>query len=99
VLTVKGEVIGSAMRVANSSSWLGNVLQGASVEKFHLSTDLVTLALEATACVGLIIAGVDIVLTASGPLLLESNQSPGIVGVQSVSAVDIADSLARRLLS
>lgn len=45
---------------------------------------------------GVDVAGVDVALTPAGPVLLEINPSPGLVGVQSVSSVDIA--MADRLL-
>jgi ribosomal protein S6--L-glutamate ligase len=46
---------------------------------------------------GLGIAGVDLLRSARGPLLLEVNASPGLEGIESVTGVDVADAVIRQV--
>jgi ribosomal protein S6--L-glutamate ligase len=48
-------------------------------------------AIAATKALGLNIAGVDMLRSERGPLVLEVNSSPGIEGIERVTGIDVAD--------
>jgi ribosomal protein S6--L-glutamate ligase len=50
-------------------------------------------AIAATKALGLNIAGVDMLRSERGPLVLEVNSSPGFEGVERVTGVDVADQI------
>jgi ribosomal protein S6--L-glutamate ligase len=53
--------------------------------------------LRAAKVLGLGIAGVDLLRSERGPLLLEVNASPGLEGIEKVTGVDVADAVIRHL--
>ncbi|MCC2688268.1 MAG: RimK family alpha-L-glutamate ligase [Rhizobiaceae bacterium] len=91
-----------AMMSRRGTDWITNVNRGASPETVsgQARAELEALAVEAAFAVGADFAGVDIVRSADGGLLvLEVNSMPAWSGLQSVVAVDIADAIADALLS
>ncbi|MGH8153372.1 MAG: 30S ribosomal protein S6--L-glutamate ligase, partial [Rhodanobacteraceae bacterium] len=46
---------------------------------------------------GLGIAGVDLLRSERGPLVLEVNASPGLEGIETVTGVDVADAVIRHV--
>jgi len=50
-------------------------------------------AIRAARTMGLNIAGVDLLRSRRGPLVLEVNSSPGLEGIEGASKVDVADSI------
>ena len=52
-----------------------------------------SLAIKATKVLGLKVAGVDIIRSSRGPLLLEVNSSPGLEGVESATGKDVAGAM------
>jgi tetrahydromethanopterin:alpha-L-glutamate ligase len=90
-----------AMMSRRGEDWITNVNRGAVPEKIagHDEGELAKLAVAAAAAVGADFAGVDIVPTEDGSLLvLEVNSMPAWSGLQSVAAVNIADAIAEALL-
>jgi RimK family alpha-L-glutamate ligase len=99
VFVCAGKVL--AMMSRRGDDWITNVNRGAVPEQIcgHGEAELSELAVAAAAAVGADFAGVDIVAAGDGNLLvLEVNSMPAWSGLQSVAAVNIADSLADALL-
>jgi ribosomal protein S6--L-glutamate ligase len=48
-------------------------------------------AVRAAKSLGLNVAGVDLLQSEEGPMVLEVNSSPGLEGIESASGIDIAD--------
>lgn len=89
----------SAM-VRKSNSWITNVHQGAAPVAHLPSYEMQRLALAATNVVGADYAGVDLIRAPDGELLvLEINSNPAWKGLQSVTDVEIADTLADDFLT
>jgi ribosomal protein S6--L-glutamate ligase len=83
-----------AMRRRSDSDWRLNVSRGALAEFFAPPDDWRDLARRAAAVVGAAVAGVDLLPATDGRLLVvEINAVPGWQGLQSVSEVDIADTM------
>ena len=55
------------------------------------------LALKATKVLNLAVAGVDIIRSNKGPLLLEVNSSPGLEGIEKATGTDIANTMIQAI--
>ncbi len=67
-----------------------NVHRGAETEAVTISTKEREIALNAARYLGLGVAGVDLIRSKSGPLLLEVNASPGLHGIETTTGVNVA---------
>jgi ribosomal protein S6--L-glutamate ligase len=92
-------VVASISRVASKGNWRANIALGSKPKPLRLSRQLEEMALKASKALGLIYAGVDILETRNGPVLIEVNGSPSWQGVKSASGVDIAGLLVKYVLS
>ena len=90
-------VIASMRRVAEN--WKTNVSLGARPVACNLSEELEDLAVKAAEVVGCKVAGVDILESLDGPVIVELNSQPGWRGLQSVTEADIADEIVEYVLS
>lgn len=86
---VGDRVVATMRRVGDS--WKTNVGQGSRPVAIRLSGELEALAVKAAEVVDCRVAGVDILESKDGPLIVEVNSQPGWRGLQSVTKVDIAD--------
>ena len=90
VLVVGDEAIGAMKRSAPPGEFRANIHKGATGEAVTLPEEYTRLAIKATAALELEIAGVDLLETDEGPVVLEVNPSPGFEELQSVTGIDIA---------
>jgi len=95
---VVGDRVVAAMRRLGNS-WKTNVSQGARPVAIRLDEKLETLAIKATKVVDCKVAGVDILESEKGPLIIELNSQPGWRGLQSITQVNIADCIVDYVLS
>ena len=95
ILVVGGEVITGMQRRAPGGEFRANIHRGASGEAVTLSDDEKSLAIEATAALELDIAGVDMLQTAEGPVILEVNPSPGFEELETVTGINIAAAIIK----
>lgn len=85
------KVVAAMRRIADS--WKTNVSQGANPIAIQLSRELESLAVKSAGIAGCKVAGVDILEGRSGSKIIELNSQPGWRGLQSVSHVNISDSI------
>ena len=97
VLVVGGKVAASMRRRASGSEFRSNFHLGGSVEQVQLNEEFVSVALSAANILGMDIAGVDLLESANGPLVLEVNSSPGLEGIEGASRVNVAGAVAEHL--
>ena len=90
ILVVGGEAIAAMKRSAPPGEFRANIHKGASGETVTLPEGYDRLAIEATAALELEIAGVDLLETNNGPVILEVNPSPGFEELESVTGINIA---------
>jgi len=90
VLVVGGRVLGAMKRVAQLGRFRANVHQGALVEPYPLTEVLEWLSLQAVEIMGLDIAGVDLVASRNGYLVIEINSAPGFEGFEKATGVNVA---------
>lgn len=88
-------ILASVYRVAPPGEWKTNVAQGGQTQPIRLSGELKELALRATKSLGLLYAGVDILETEDGPVLLEVNGSPSWQGLERATGVNVAERLVQ----
>ena len=98
---VGGRVVASMRRQARAGEFRSNLHRGGSATRVELSAAETDIALRAARVVGLNVAGVDLLRSRRGPLVLEVNSSPGLEGIEAATGVDVAgeliDYLARRV--
>jgi glutathione synthase/RimK-type ligase-like ATP-grasp enzyme len=90
-------VIAAMRRV--SSNWKTNYSQGATPLSTKLDNALEDLAVRSAKLIECRIAGVDILESSKGPLVVEINSQPGWKGLQSVTPVNIANEIVNYVLS
>ena len=87
---VDGEVVGAMKRQSLPGEFRSNLHRGGTSEVIELTTEEKYTAILAAKAVGLGIAGVDLLQSARGPLVLEVNSSPGLEGIEQTTQTDIA---------
>jgi RimK family alpha-L-glutamate ligase len=97
LMVSQGRVIAAMMR--HAAGWITNVKQGGRPLPAVPDAVMRDLAVRAAAAVGADFAGVDIVVGADGPTVLEVNSMPAWSGLQTVTAHPIAAMLADDLLA
>ncbi|MEM0058587.1 MAG: RimK family alpha-L-glutamate ligase [Candidatus Bathyarchaeia archaeon] len=95
---VIGDRVAAAMRRV-ATSWKTNYSQGARPEPLKLSGELEELAVKSAKLIKCKVAGVDILESSKGPVVVEVNSQPGWRGLQSVTSVNIADEIVSFVLS
>ncbi|PKQ67557.1 alpha-L-glutamate ligase [Labilibaculum manganireducens] len=92
---VDGRVIGAMKRQALKGEFRSNLHRGGSATIIELTDEEENTAIKAAKAMGLGIAGVDMLQSASGPLVLEVNSSPGLEGIEIATKKDIAKQIIR----
>ena len=90
---IGNRVAASMKRVAPEGEFRSNLHRGASVEKVTLTSEENQIAIRAANILGLNIAGVDLMRSDRGPLILEVNSSPGLQGIEASTNIDIASQI------
>jgi ribosomal protein S6--L-glutamate ligase len=96
-LVVGGKVVACMRRRANGDEFRSNFHLGGSVEKVQIDTNFEKIAIKAARILGLEIAGVDLLESDRGALVLEVNSSPGLEGIEKASQVNVAGAVSNRL--
>ena len=89
-IIVGGRVVAAMKRQGAPGEFRSNLHRGGSAEAVKLSTKERRTAVKAAKALGLSVAGVDLLRSERGPLLLEVNSSPGLEGVENATGVDVA---------
>lgn len=97
VFIVGGKVVGAMKRQA-ASGFRSNLHRGGSATLVNLSEAEERTALKAAKVMGLDIAGVDILQSDRGPLVMEVNASPGLEGIEKATGVDIAGKIIEYIM-
>ena len=88
---VDGKVVGAMKRTGKEGEFRSNLHRGGNAEVVKLSRAERSAAIKAANAMGLAVAGVDILQSDRGPLILEVNSSPGLQGIEKATGIDIAD--------
>ena len=87
---VDGEIVGAMKRQGQEGEFRSNLHRGGSGTLVKLTRAEKAAALLAAKALGLGIAGVDMLQSKRGPLVLEVNSSPGLEGIEKATGLDIA---------
>lgn len=90
---VNGKIIACMKRRAKPGEFRSNLHRGGNAIVIQPTTEEIKTALKATEVMGLHVAGVDMLQSKRGPLVLEINASPGLEGIETTTGVDIADGI------
>lgn len=91
------KVVAAMHRVA--SNWKTNVSLGAKPVSLNPSREIEDLSVKAATTLGCRVAGVDILESESGPVVIELNSQPGWRGLQSVTKKNIAEEIVKFVIS
>ena len=94
-LVVGDNVVAAMRRIAPEGEFRSNVHRGGRTEQIILNNEEEKIAVKAARVLGLRIAGVDLMRSKRGPLVLEVNSSPGLEGIEASSGVDVAGNIVR----
>lgn len=92
-IVVGDRVVAAMRRKAPEGEFRSNVHRGGSTEAVELEPEYEKTALEAAHALGLNIAGVDLIPSNDGPMVLEVNSSPGLKGVEAATGIDVAGAM------
>lgn len=88
---VGGKVVAAMKRQARSpEEFRSNLHRGGSATPVEITTEEYNMAVRAARLIGLNVAGVDIVRSDRGPLIMEVNASPGLEGIEKTTGIDVA---------
>jgi len=87
---VDGKIVGAMKRQGAPGEFRSNLHRGGKANVLELSKEERETAIKAAKKLGLAIAGVDMLQSARGPLVMEVNSSPGLEGIEGATGVDIA---------
>lgn len=87
---VGDRVVAAMRRQAPKGDFRSNLHRGGSAKKIRPTRAEAETAVRAARILGLGVAGVDLIRSARGPLVLEVNSSPGLEGIETVTGIDVA---------
>ena len=92
-LVVGGEVVASMKRTCGVGEFRANLHRGGKAEPVAISEDERRTAIRSAEVLGLNVAGVDMLRSNRGPVVMEVNSSPGIEGMEQASGADVAGAM------
>jgi ribosomal protein S6--L-glutamate ligase len=96
-LVVGRKVVAAMRRKAVRGEFRSNLHRGATAQKIRLPAEYRKTALAAARVLGLRVAGVDLIESKEGPMVMEVNSSPGLEGIQKTSGVDAAAAIIEHI--
>ncbi len=88
---VGDRIVAAMQRTAKEGDFRSNLHRGGTASAVKLQSEERSLAIKAAKVMGLDVAGVDLIRSAHGPLVLEVNSSPGLQGIERVTGKDVAN--------
>lgn len=92
-LVVGDRVVASMRRSAQGDEFRSNVHRGGTTQVVELDDESKRVAVQAAQIMGLKVAGVDMLESDQGPLVMEVNSSPGLEGIEGATGLDIAGAI------
>lgn len=92
-LVVGDRVVAAMRRTASGSEFRSNLHRGGTSELVELSKEYQRVAVQSAQIMGLKLAGVDMLESDVGPLVMEVNSSPGLEGIETSTGLDVAGAM------
>jgi ribosomal protein S6--L-glutamate ligase len=96
-LVVGRKVVAAMRRQAVPGEFRSNLHRGAKSKPIRLLAEYRKTALNAARVLGLRMAGVDMIESKEGPMVLEVNSSPGLEGIERTTGVPVADAIIEQV--
>ena len=90
---VGGKVVAAMQRQAPDGDFRANIHRGGTATAVKITALESEIAIRAAGVMGLGVAGVDVLRSHRGPLVLEVNSSPGLEGIEAATGVDVAGAI------
>lgn len=90
IIVVGNKVVASMKRMSELGDFRSNVHRGGNTEAIEPTDKERYIALNASKYLGLGVAGVDLIRSKKGPLLIEVNASPGLKGIEAATGINVA---------
>lgn len=87
---IGNKVVASMQRKGAEGDFRSNLHRGGSAEAIKITPEERSTAVRAARAMGLNVAGVDMLRSNHGPVIMEVNSSPGLEGIEKASGKDIA---------
>ena len=94
---IDGKVVAAIQREALPGEFRANIHLGGTASIIKVTSEEKKIAIKAAKAMDLKVAGVDIIRSSKGPLLLEVNSSPGLEGIEGATNKDIAGEMIRAI--
>lgn len=94
---VGDRIVASMLRQGAEGEFRSNIHRGGSGHKVKISPDERNTAVKAVAALGLGVAGVDLLRSNSGPVVMEVNSSPGLEGIEKTTQIDVAEKIIKHI--
>jgi len=92
-LVIGGRIVAAMRRTGKKGEFRANLHRGGQAEPVELTPEEQSCALRSVEAIGLNVAGVDLLRSSRGPLVLEVNASPGIEGIERATGIDVAGAM------
>jgi ribosomal protein S6--L-glutamate ligase len=96
-LVVGRKVVAAMRRQAVSGEFRSNIHRGGTAPKLRLPADHRKTTLAAARALGLRVAGVDMIESKEGPMIMEVNSSPGLEDIEKTTGVDVAAAVIEQI--
>ncbi|WP_396154978.1 30S ribosomal protein S6--L-glutamate ligase [Flavobacterium macrobrachii] len=97
LFVVDGKVVAAIQREAAAGEFRANIHMGGTASIIKPTVEEKKIAIKAAKAMDLKVAGVDIIRSSKGPLLLEVNSSPGLEGIEGATNKDIAGEMIKAI--
>ncbi len=87
---IRDKVVAAMLRRAAPGEFRSNIHRGGQGEKIKLTPEERSTAVRAAKAMGLNVAGVDLLRSNHGPVVMELNSSPGLEGIETATGIDVA---------
>lgn len=94
-LVVGGKVVAAMKRQGAEGEFRSNIHRGGKASVVRLTPEERATAVRSAHIMGLNVAGVDILQSNRGPIVMEVNSSPGLEGIETATGKDVADEIVR----
>jgi len=94
---VGNKVVAAMKRQAKQGDFRSNLHQGGKGLEIKLSEEETSVAIKSAKAMGLEIAGVDMLQSKRGPLVIEVNASPGLEGIEKTTGINVAQKIIEQL--
>ena len=92
---IGGKVVAAKKRQAAPGEFRSNLHRGGTAELIRITPEERSTAVRAARTMGLNVAGVDLLRSNHGPLIMEVNSSPGLQGIEAATGKDVAGMIIR----